>query len=506
MKRMIKTVGALVLGASILAMPVMTASAAVDRPYTYNYDWWEDVQNSPDAYTVCEVFTASDFGLDTNLKSPEGLYVKGNLVYICDTGNNRIIEMERVSREKFEVKRIIDSFKGDVEVTTFANPTDIAISEEGEFFIADKGNARILKLDSDLNYLMQFNVPVDSTLDPNTSFQPSKIVIDTAGRVYCVAIGINKGLVKYENDGTFSGFVGATPVTFDFMDYLWKKFASQEQRARMEAFVPTEYDNIYIDNEGFIYAVTDSVLKDDGWGGKIRDKDVDPVRKLNLMGSDILVRNGNYPVYGDLYTAQGGGYEGPSYFKDVTVLDNDIYICIDSNRGRLFGYDDQGRLVYVFGSIGNMDGYFRQPTAIEHMDHDLMVLDSLDCSLTLFIPTEFGSLIYQAIEQFDNGDYVASGESWQQVMNINGNYDLAYIGIGRSLLRQERYREAMDYFELKYDADNYSKAFKQYRKEWVEEHIVIIVVVILLLFLVPLSIGRIKEIKHEIDIADIFRT
>ena len=90
--------------------------------------------------------------------------------------------------------------------------------------------------------------------------------------------------------------------------------------------------------------------------------------------------------------------------------------------------------------------------------------------------------------------------------DLNGNYDLAYIGIGRSLLRQERYREAMDYFELKYDDENYSKAYKQYRKEWVEEHIVIIVVVVLALFLIPLSIGKVKAIKHEIDIADIFRT
>lgn len=505
MKRIIKTIGALVLGMSVLAMPVMTVDATEDRPYTYNYDWWEDVQDSPDAYTVCGVFTAVDLGLETNFLRPEGLYVKGNMIYICDTGNNRIIEIERLNKDKLEVRRIIDSFKGNVEVNTFSSPTDLAISEEGDFFIADRGNGRILKLDSDLRYIMQFNVPVDSSLNPDLAFQPSKIVIDTAGRVYCVAIGINKGLVKYEADGTFSGFVGATPVTFDFMDYIWKKLASQEQRARMEAFVPTEYDNIYIDKEGFIYAVTDSVLKTDGYGGASRDEDVDPVRKLNLLGSDILVRNGNYPVYGDLYDG-GLSVSGPSLFKDVTVLDNDIYICIDSNRGRLFGYDDQGRLVYAFGSTGNMNGFFKQPLAIEHMDYDLLVLDSQDCSLTVFTPTEFGSLIYQAINQFNDGDYEASGESWQQVMNINGNYDLAYIGIGRSLLRQKKYREAMDYFELKYDADNYSKAYKQYRKQWVEEHILIIIIVILVIFLVPLSIGRIKRIKHEIDIADIFRT
>lgn len=31
---------------------------------------------------------------------------------------------------------------------------------------------------------------------------------------------------------------------------------------------------------------------------------------------------------------------------------------------------------------------------------------------------------------------------------MNGNYDRAYIGIGRSLLRQEEYEEALDYFRL----------------------------------------------------------
>ncbi len=501
MNKMTKRVAVLAISAMMVMGSSLTASAAnADRSYTYNYDYWGDVQDSPDAYTVSDVFTSTDLGLDVKMKAPQGLYVKDNLVYICDTGNNRILELERVSREKFEVKRIIDSFKGNVEVTTFSGPTDIAVSEEGEFFIADKGNERILKLDSDLNYMTQFDKPVDSSLDPNASFLPTKIVIDTAGRVYCVASGINKGLIKYENDTTFSGFVGATPVTYDWADYIWKKLATQEQRAQMESFVPTEYDNAYIDHEGFIYVVTDSVEEEDLDAGE-----VDPIRKLNLLGNDILVRNGEWPVFGDLYFGEGGGHTGPSYFTDVTVMENDIYVVLDRNRGRLFGYDDQGRMVYAFGSNGNMDGYFNQPSALEHMGHDLLVLDSLDCSLTLFTVTEFGSLIYQAIEQFDDGDYVGSGESWQKVMDIDGNYDLAYIGIGRALLRQEQYAEAMDYFELKYDDENYSKAFKQYRKDWVEEHIVIIVILLLAVFLIPLGIGKVKSIKHEIDTADIFR-
>jgi len=500
MKKIIKSIGALALGAIVLATSSLSVLAA-EKSYTYNYDYWGDVQDSPDVYTVANVYTAEAFDLDINFRSPQGMFVKDNMIYICDTGNNRIVQIERTGTEQFKVVRTFDSIQGENGVENLSNPTDIAVSEEGDLFISDNGNARIVKVDSDLNFLLQFNLPVDSTVNADSTFQPSKIVIDTAGRVYCIATSINQGLCKYEADGTFSGFVGATPVTFNWVDYIWKKFATQEQRVRMTSFVPTAYDNIYIDHEGFIYACAGGMEEDDLDTGA-----ASAIRKLNLMGSDILVQNGEFPAYGDLYWGEGGGYEGPSYFTDVTVFDNDIYVCLDKNRGRLFGYDDQGKTVFCFGGNGNMDGYFRQPAAIEHMGHDLLVLDSLDCSITLFTPTEFGSLIYSAIDEFDKGDYEASGESWKKVMELDGNYDLAYIGIGRSLLRQKNYKEAMDYFELKYDDENYSRAYKQYRKEWVEDHIVVIVIVILAAFLIPLSIGKIKSIKHEIDTADIFRT
>ncbi len=491
----IRTAAASLALAFAILQPVQVSASSNEGGYTYNYDYWGDYQDSADFYTVCKVFTSSDLGLDLKLKNPQGLFVDGNHLYLCDSGNNRIIELNRVSPEKLEVVRIIDSING-ASPNTLSNPTDVSVSEDGNIFIADQGNARVLKADMDLNYIMEFVKPTDNTLDEKLVFQPNKLAVDTAERVYCIATGINKGLVKYENDGVFSGFVGATPVEFNWTDYIWKKLASQEQRAKMESFVPTEYENIYMDYEGFIYAT--KALTDDS------DKKDNAVRKLNLMGNDILVHNGDWPVQGDLYWGSGGGYEGPSIFTDVTVMDNDIYVCLDRNRGRLFGYDDQGRMVFAFGGNGNMDGYFRKPSAIDHIGHEIYVLDSLDCSITAFVPTAFGDRVYAAIEDFDKGKYEESGAAWQEVMNQNGNYDLAYIGIGRALLRQEEYEEAMKYFELKYDADNYSKAYKQYRKIWVEEHIGWIVAVILALFLIPLGIGKVKSIRHEIDTADIF--
>ncbi len=482
--------------AMLLATPV-TALAA-ESNYTYVYDYWEDVQECPDVYSVAKVFTYKDLGLEQNLKAPESLYVDGNLVYICDTGNNRIVVLERNGSNQFSVVREFSSINGSDKPDLNA-PADIAVGSDGSLFIADRGNGRVVKVDQDLNYLMEFTQPIDPAISQDQPYQPNRIVVDDAGRVYASAIAINKGLVKYEADGTFSGFVGATPVAYDFTDYLWKKFATEEQRAQMVSFVPTEYDNVFMDKEGFIYAVSGGQEEED-----LKAETVQAVRKLNMLGNDILVRNGDYPVYGDLYWTGGGGITGPSYFKDVTTLDNDIYVCLDQNRGRLFGYDDQGRLVYAFGGNGNMDGYFRKPISIEHMDNDLLVLDQLDCAITMFIPTEYGSLIYEAMDEFDHGQYDVAQQTWEKVRALNGNYSLAYIGIGRSLLRKEQYKDAMEYFEVKYDDENYSRAFQQYRKVWIGENVIWVLIVILALFLIPMGIGKIRSIKHEIDTADIF--
>ena len=496
--RIIHTLCSAAIAAGIVFSGTTVANAG-ENNYTYVYDYWEDVQESPDVYSVARVFTYKDLGLESNFRNAESMYVFGNQIYICDTGNNRIVVLERSGTDDFQQIREITEIKGS-DISTLSEPADVAVSDDGYIFIADRGNARILKIDMDLNYVMQFDTPVDSAIAADYVFQPDKLVIDTAGRVYCAAKGINKGLVKYEADGTFSGFVGATRVAFNFTDYIWKRLASQEQRAQMESFVPTEYDNVFIDHEGFIYAVVGGAEEED-----LRDETVDAVRKLNMLGTDILVRNGEYPVYGDLYWTGAGGITGPSYFKDVTVLDNDIYICLDQNRGRLFGYDDQGRMVYAFGGNGNMDGYFRKPVSIEHMNNDLLVLDQLDCSITLFVPTEYGSLIYQAMDQFDQGLYDEAEASWEAVKTLNGNYELAYIGIGRSLMRKGQYKEAMEYFEAKYDEENYSRAYAQYRKAVIRQNILWVIVVLLIIILIPLLIGRYFKVKDEINRCEIFK-
>ena len=89
MRKMIKRAGVLLAGAVMLLSSSLSVCAMPDGGrYGYNYDYWGDVQGSPNAYAVSGVYTSVDMGLDKNLSNPQSLYVCGNLVYICDTGNN----------------------------------------------------------------------------------------------------------------------------------------------------------------------------------------------------------------------------------------------------------------------------------------------------------------------------------------------------------------------------------------------------------------------------------
>ena len=461
--------------------------------YTYTYDYWDDVKEMPDAYRVEQVLYSATLGLETAMKKPQSLYVRNHDVYVCDTGNNRILHLRREG-SVFAVQRIITEIAG-AEPATLKNPTDVFVAENGDIYICDKDNNRVLQADKALNFIRAFTKPADSTFDQNLSFLPDKLVVDTSGRVYVLATNVNKGLVKYEYDGIFTGFIGANPVTYTMWDYVWKTFLStKEQRAQQASFVPTEYSNIAIDREGFIYA-TNTVFDeyDLVWDN------AKPIRRLNAIGNDILVKNGWYPPIGDIHWKEQSVEYGPSKFRDITVLDNDIYVAFDRTRGRLFGYDPQGVLLWCFGTKGGVEGAFRAAVAIDHMGNDLLCLDENDCSVTVFTPTEYGNLIYQASDQYLRGDYDGSADTWREVLRFNANYNLAFIGIGRALMRQENYKEAMDYFKMAYDRDNYGDAYRYYRKELIEDNVIYLVIAIVALLVVPLIVRQVKKMKEEVE-------
>ena len=464
--------------------------------YTYGYDYWEDVQESPDAYRVRTVIDSITLGLDDGVKKmnkPQSLYVRNNDLYIVDTSNNRILQVA-CEGENYTLTRIIDHVTGGMP-ETFNSPYDVFVDPEENIYVADYGNHRVVMMDKDLKWIKEFVKPEDTTFDQKLDFLPKKITVDVAGRLYAIVTNVNKGLVKYEADTTFTGYIGATPVSISTGEYIWKRyFQTKEQREASAAFVPTEYENLYIDKDNFIYTTTTTFSEYDLKWDKAK-----PIRRLNGLGTDILIKNDHFPPIGDLYWLEGDAtYYGPSRLTDITVFDNEVYVALDRIRGRLFGYDNQGVLLWAFGTRGGTDGAFMRAISIEHIGQDLYVLDESKNSVTVFTPTEYGQMIYRATTLYQEGEYDRSAEEWRNVMKMNANYALAFRGIGRAILRENRYEEAMEYFKLAHDDENYGRAFKLYRKEWVEKNFRWILLVLAAVIIIPLVIGRGKKMKWEV--------
>lgn len=490
MKKLKKALVLLTVSMTLSAtMPV--ATIADQRSYTYTYDYFKVERESPDAYTPISLTTGSQFGIG-DFKNADGLFVKGDDIYVCDTGNDRIVVLTRLANGDFEVKEEIKEVSG-VEITTLDGVTDIFVADNGDRYIVDKQNQRVLHTDSKNNVILELTKPDDETIAANAEFFPNKVLVDNTGRIILLVDGYNEGFLQFDPAGNFLGYLGANKVKFDPLDFLWRSFSTDAQQAQMIQFVPTEYSNLAYDSEGFLYATTDVFDV-----AEIRSNAATPIRKLNATGQDILVKNGTTNPMGDLSWGAAGDVKDASRFSDITILDNNIYVALDRTRGKLFCYDYQGNLLYAFGGIGNKLGYFQGVTSIEHMGTDLFVLDGKNGSITTFTLTEYGQLINKAIETYVNGYYQESGDYWREVQALNGNFELAAEGIGRAYIQSGDYELAMEYFERTWDDDNYSKAFKLYRKDWIEDNIGPVLTFLIILVIVLSVWNVLKKIKGGI--------
>ena len=119
--------------------------------------------------------------------------------------------------------------------------------------------------------------------------------------------------------------------------------------------------------------------------------------------------------------------------------------------------------------------------------------------MTVMTLTEYGELINKALDTYKIGEYDISADYWREVLKLNGNYDLAYIGIGRSLLRQDKFEKAMEYFKLKLDYKNYSKAYKLYRKDRIEDNVKYVFIFLVVLIVVIFVKNTVKKIRREVS-------
>lgn len=487
----------------IMLMPC--ASAIV--PYTtYTYDIDGGMMPSPHAFVPDKIVASSDIelrdmpedekkaakigiGLETPLNDPQDIFVDvDENVYIADTKNNRIVILDT----NFELIGVLDSFLNEYGVPdALEQPNGIYVTED-EIYVADTESNRIVVFErSDFSFSRIIPEPKSQVFPEGHIYKPVALSVDKAGRIYVVSSTTHYGIISMNNDGGFNGFLGAQKVKASAFDVIWRQLMTSEQRSYSEKFVPTEYNNITIDSSGFIYVTTSSIdatAQQNAMNTKSRSADYAPVKKLNPLGEDVMMRTGFYPPSGEVtvnqYETPENSISGASKIIDVALGPNGMWSIVDSKRQKIFTYDEQGKLLFIFGDIGMQVGNFQSIAAIAYKGNDLLVLDDTFNSITVMKRTEYGDIIAGALQNQRDRNYDKAVEYWEDILQRNANFDMAYVGIGDSLYRERKYTEAMKTYTYAYATEDYSNCFKNIRKQWIEKWILLIPIVIIAVCLV----------------------
>lgn len=464
------------------------------KDQTYVYDSYGYPVRIPDAYEYKEGYSLKKItGMEVT--SAADMFVKKDgEVFIVESEPGRIFCFSR----EFKLKYVLKNFVlPNGKAATLKNPSGVFVSEDNIIYIADTGNNRILRCDAGGNVSLQIEKPEIMLGTHLTSFLPVCLAVDSAGRISAVVKNINSGIMQFSADGSFIGYMGAPSVSMDAFTRLLRKFSTKEQKAKMQMYVPTEYNNIKIDSRNFIWGTISSLSAKD-INSIITSKNlsgsVTPIKKLNTMGKDVLRRKGVYPPAGDLYYL-----DTPSKITDVGLGPNHIYSMLDSQKGRIFTYNNDGILLYAFGNMGTKKGETQNPAALDYIDDNLILLDSGLNQILVYKPTAYGSLLLDAQGYYEDGNYDMANQMWEKAAELNSNFVYAYMGLGNSKYNNGKFKEAMEYYEYADDPESYGKAKEKLRKEEMKYYFPVIFLAFVVIACLYPVIKLIKKIRRYVQ-------
>ncbi len=496
-----------IIKAAAVAFAVLLVLASVTSAYysyqTYTYDINGNAMESPDAFVPDEIVTSDTMGISPPLENPSDIFVddKEN-VYIADAGNNRIVVLNKRYKLRYYIEKFINT-QGIQD--KFNNPQGVFVTDTN-IYVCDTDNNRIVIFDRDAKFQRIVEKPLADEFSVDDLYRPKAVAVDRSGRMYVVSSSTYQGIIAMDSDGVFQGFIGAQKSPLSAWQIFWRRFQTQEQIDQQQRTVSSEYENITIDDNGMIYVTNinlDEGAQQNAITGKDKSGEYAPVKMLNTQGDEILKRNGFFPPSGEVkinYSAStSSNIYGPSKIVDVALGPMGTWSIIDKTRSKIFTYDEDGSLMFVFGDQGSQLGNMETVNGIVYKGNDLLVLDNTADNITVFKRTEYGNILISALENQKKLNYDEAADNWRGILMRNNNFDEAYVGIGKAYYREGDYQAAMKMYEAAYETSNYSTAFKQYRKEWVAKYalivpLVIIVVVVGLYFFFRFVGKRNKEV------------
>lgn len=436
------------LTALLLLVGVAADSLKVraDSPYrTYTIDGYGYVTETQTAYLPFETITK--IGDEALVGPTDFTLTDEGSMYILDSGNCRVVVSDMEGN-------LIDTFGEGILV----NPRGMYVTKDLTCYVADRDARSIFVFDREGELIQTYGKPDHPLYGSTQDFLPLKIVVNESGTMYIICESNNNGIVQISpvEGGTFLGYFGTNNTSASLWRIIWRAIQTDAQRAKSQGNLPSTPDNMAIDEKGLIYTVT-------------RGEKYDTLKRLNIAGVNMI----ECDAYEDVPAAVAVG--------------NHDNVFVASTNGYIYEYNNEGDLLFVFG--GSDDGQQRigLSTKVEAIqigaDDKIYVLDSDKAQIQIFEPTEFTNYLHEALYLFSKGRYTESKVPLEEVLRMNNLFDYANMAMGKALLQEENYEEAIRYAKLAKDYDGYSDAFWEIRNEWLKRNLVTVVFIIVGLWL-----------------------
>ena len=421
-----------VLGLTLETQPKVEAANNNGIPYTTYTKSVNGLSPTQTAYIPVGII-----GANFELKNAADIYFYNENIYVADTGNKRIIQSDIKGN-------IIREYKSD----KFVTPTGVFVTDES-IYIADKDAKTVFKISHELDVnnqsIIELEVvkPSKSPIFGNHDFVPTKVAVKSNRNIYVIGEGSTNGIIEFNYEGEFLGYLGINSVELSFRAILYNFFVKDASTASSKPSAPT---NVALGLKGAILSTNVNVNE--------------TFKRLNITGINTLQASTTYPT---------------TTLADI-IMNNEGYIYMVAETGEVYEYDSKGNLLFQFNTYDSAKtqvlGLTSKPTGI-CIDNsgNIYILDSSYKNIQIYQKTVFVDLVHEAVSLYNEGRYIDSKPLWEEILRQNTSFSLAHTALGSALTKEGKYEEALEEFKIAKDYAGYSAAYWEIRNAAIQSNL-----------------------------------
>lgn len=244
--------------------------------------------------------------LNLGFNTPEDIFISDDdMVYIADKGNKVIYKYNPKTTSKDEIGKGV-----------LKSPTGVCVDVDGNIYVADEENKKVFIFDKAFNLVKEVGRPTEPLFGNDSQYTPTKVAVDRVGNMYITSTGNANGVIQINKDGSFVGYFGRNTTTLTFGLMFQRMFASEEDRETIYSLKPKVTTNVAIDTKNILYTV-------------VADVKSGALKKFNINGTNLI---GTDLMYSDGYKDLAIDNEGYIYTVSddasgvITVRDKDANI------------------------------------------------------------------------------------------------------------------------------------------------------------------------------------